>query len=87
MDQRQTFETLEELKTMLSNLHSSQAAVSLLIDRDGLTRVEGIISSINDQNKPLAETTFSIGSHKENAFYLHEVIAVNGIFSADYTEC
>ena len=71
---------------MLSNLHSSQAAVSLLIDRDGLTRAEGIISSVNDQNKSLAETAFSIGN-KENAFYLHEVVAVNGIFSADYTEC
>lgn len=87
MDQRQTFENLDELKIILSSLHASQVVVSLLLDREGLTRMEGIITTIDDRNNSLAATTFTITSSNEDVISFREVIAVNGIFRSEYTEC
>lgn len=85
MDQRQTFGTSEELKAILANPGQSPAKVSLLLDRDGLTRLEGTIESM-DENNPYPEILINTGNQTIRV-YLREIIAVNGIFRSDYTEC
>ena len=87
MDQRITFGTLDELKNILSDLQRTQARASLLIDRDGLTRVEGMIMSLQESNPSLGQTTFRLEGPDSAPIHLQEVIAVNGIFRSDFSEC
>lgn len=46
MDQRQTFVNNEELLTILLTIQNDKSHVALLIDRNGLTRVDGNIKAI-----------------------------------------
>ena len=87
MDQRQTFENPEVLKALLQDLHLARAPVSLLLDRDGLTRREGLITAVDDHSKPVTAATFTMNNRVGDPISLQEVIAVNGIFRSDYTEC
>lgn len=81
MDKRETFANIDSLKTILSNLYQQKQKASLLIDKDGLTRVEGIITHMQ-QNGSTA--TITVG---DKLIALEQIIAVNGIFRDDYTEC
>lgn len=84
MDTRQTFETLNELASIIFQFHERKEKISLLLDRDGLTRMQGIISSI-DHDDDVSRTTVKLDDG--NVILLKEVIAVNGIFRSDYSEC
>lgn len=84
MDHRNTFKNLQELQAVLLSLHHDKQKASLIIDHEGLTRTEGIITSIEQKNKD-DETIFEIDYTKR--FSLKQVIAVNGLFRWDYSEC
>jgi hypothetical protein len=47
MDKRETFDNLQKLKTILAALQ--QHHVSLLLDNEGLSRMEGIITSMDER--------------------------------------
>jgi hypothetical protein len=49
MDQRETFNDLQKLRAILNKLYQEQDIVSLLLDHEGLTRMEGFITSIDEQ--------------------------------------
>jgi hypothetical protein len=84
MDQRETFKTPEELKAILDNLRQEDATVWLLVDSEGLSRVSGKITALSS-DAPAANATLQINDEKP--LLLSEIVAVNGIFHADYSEC
>lgn len=86
MDQRQTFDDLHDLKAILSNLCEQKDKASLLVDREGLIRMEGIIESI-EEKAPLEATVVMVNNSIPQPIFLKEIVAVNGIFSSDYSEC
>lgn len=84
MDQRQTFKTHEELRAILNNLQQEDATVWLLVDSEGLSRVSGKITAMSN-DVPVMNATLQING--EAVLRLSEIVAVNGIFHADYSEC
>ncbi len=84
MDKRETFDNLEKLRTILDKLRQEQQKASLLLDQEGLTRMEGLISSIDDQPDPGATVVTLNGDTK---ILLTQIVAVNGQFRSDYSEC
>lgn len=84
MDTRSTFTDLRELRNLLNTLQQEKREAALLVEHNGLTRVNGTIVSIEDG--PAADdTVIKLDSHEP--VLMKEVVAVNGTFSADYTEC
>ena len=83
MDKRETFRDISELLFVIKELFKQQKEVSLLIDRNGLHRVSGIIKTINDEGKDQASIVFT----DELKIDLKEIVGINGVFHTDYTEC
>lgn len=81
MDTRMTLNNKETFLQILKDLRSTEAKASLLYDKNGLTRYEGLIMDITATPKPclLLQDGLEIP--------LSSVIAVNGIFAPDYSEC
>ena len=84
MDSRKTINTTQSFLELLKGYYANQERVSLLIDQEGLTRLEGLITSV--QTKDKAEDAV-IQIDKGTSFSLADLIAVNGNFRSDYSEC
>lgn len=84
MDQRQTFGDAHELFSFIEAISKDAAKVSLLIDDHGVERLEGIITAIT-QNDDMNKTFITVDSNREVS--LSNIIAVNGLFRSDYSEC
>lgn len=82
MDTRLTLNDKQSFFQLLKQLHADQAKVSLLYDNSGLTRCEGMINSILTGS---LQPCLLIQDGSEIA--VSSVIAVNGIFAPDYSEC
>lgn len=78
MDKRETFADLEELKNILEPCIEEKRHSDFLIDQRGITRFSGTIKKIEDDNCIF---------HNGDTIKLKDIIAVNGIFQADYSEC
>jgi hypothetical protein len=84
MDQRQTFANLGELREILNQLYEEHTPVALLADQEGLFRTSGNIAApINETSLEDALLKLDNGS----ALKLNQIVAVNGIFHSDYSEC
>lgn len=84
MDRRTTFKDDEELITFLSALQEENKKVSLLVDDEGIGRMEGRIVSIA-KNKDIPNSSFTLDDNTQ--LLIKQVIAVNGNFRSDYSEC
>lgn len=84
MDTRSTFNGLQELRGLLTTLHDEKREAALLVEHNGLTRINGTIVSIED-GAAAGDAVIKLDSHE--LILMKEVVAVNGTFSADYTEC
>ena len=84
MDQRQTFASPEELKTILEGIFFQKQKAAFIADKEGLFRTSGTIKAISD-NDVAKDTVLTLDN--ELSLRLEEIIAVNGIFRADYSEC
>jgi hypothetical protein len=84
MDQRKTFGSLQNLKDILHYLFQQKETASLLVDSKGITRMEGIITAIEEQ-QDLSNTSITL-NHADKIL-LNQIIAVNGQFRSDYSEC
>lgn len=84
MDQRQTFEDSDQLFSFITGIFQQQQHASLLIDKDGLERVEGKITSI-DPHIDVDKTTILINDITPVS--IKEIIGINGLFRSDYSEC
>ncbi len=74
---------MQELRSLLTALHDEQREAALLVEHNGLTRVNGTIVSIEDG--AAGDTIIKLNDHEP--VLMKEVVAVNGTFSSDYTEC
>lgn len=82
MDTRVTIGDKQSFFQLLKQLYEDQEKVSLLYDNNGLTRYEGTISAIlsgSSQPHLVMQDGMKID--------IPAVIAVNGIFAPDYSEC
>ena len=84
MDTRTTFNTSEELLSIVLSVYQQKRCVALLIDRNGLTRIQGEIISI-DSKEDISKSVIHISEHEP--VELKDIIGINGLFHADYSEC
>ena len=84
MDTRTTFNSAEELLAIMSSLCEKKQQAALLIDSGGLTRIQGEIISI-DKQEEISKTVIHLSAHEP--VELKNIVGVNGIFHADYSEC
>lgn len=82
MDTRQTISERETFLPVIKDLFAQYAKVNILYDNNGLTRYEGRILNIKDE-KPQMYLLLEGGLE----IALSSIIAVNGIFAPDYSEC
>jgi hypothetical protein len=85
MDQRNTFNGTNQLLDIITSLFKQKGKASLIIDKEGLTRMEGLITKVEQNNNNIGETMIHL--RPSNYFLLDEVIAINGVFRSDYSEC
>ncbi len=82
MDTRVTISDKQSFFQLLKQLYEDQKKVSLLYDNNGLTRYEGLISAIlSGSSQPC------LVMQDGTKIDIPAVIAVNGIFAPDYSEC
>ncbi|TKK70998.1 hypothetical protein FC093_04785 [Ilyomonas limi] len=84
MDKRDTFKDYQQLLSIFLNLQEQQQQAALLIDDEGLTRIEGKITNV-EQSEDIGKSTIAIDN--KEAVILEHIIAVNGLFRDDYSEC
>lgn len=84
MDKRETLKDDQQLLSIFFNLQQQQQKASLLIDENGLTRMEGNITHV-EQDKNIGKSSIRIDENQP--ILLEQVIAVNGLFRDDYSEC
>jgi hypothetical protein len=81
-DVRETLPVKASFFDMINLLYQKQETIHVLYDENGITRASGIITQVCEQD---ARSYFVLedGIH----IYIKTLIAVNGIFAADYSEC
>lgn len=82
MDTRKTLSENETFLKLIQDIFNARGKVSLLVDDNGITRAEGFINEIHtDEEPPYIEL--------DNALKIavKTIIAVNGTFLPDYSEC
>ena len=84
MDKRETFKDYQQLLSIFSNLQQQQQKAALLIDAEGLTRMEGAVTRI-ERSDDAGKSIITIDN--KDSISLEQVIAVNGLFRDDYSEC
>jgi len=82
MDKRSTLIKGESFLELLKQLQKDKLKTAMLLDCNGLIRAEGIISHIvQDDKQPYLQLQSGL------KIALVTVVAVNGVFSPDYSEC
>ncbi|KYP12995.1 hypothetical protein [Flavihumibacter sp. CACIAM 22H1] len=82
MDQRNTLASKDSFYSLVVELHQTRQKAALLYEDNGVTRASGIISSVYTKD----------GRHymqldNQLDIPIDQVHAINGLFSADYSEC
>ncbi|MCS6991931.1 MAG: hypothetical protein NZL95_08730 [Chitinophagales bacterium] len=81
-DQRKTLDCGSNFYDMLHSCFVAQEPVRLLYDKGGMQRAEGIIQHIDP---PGPESSIKLTNGQRIA--INDIVAVNGVFSDEYTEC
>jgi hypothetical protein len=82
MDCRVTLNAGETFLELLTTSYKSGQKVSLLIDDGGMTRMEGVIKTIDTTaSSPIIELASG------GVITLDKIVAVNGVFRPEYGEC
>lgn len=82
MDSRKTLVVAETFRQMLLELFHSKTKASLLYDDEGLSRAEDYISDIKDDG---TDSFIILGNGQK--IPINTIIAVNGTFLSQYSEC
>jgi hypothetical protein len=82
MDKRDTLIVHASFLEILESLKASQQKASLLVDDGGIGREEGVIADIIKEG----EKTM-IHLNNGSIIKLQNIVAVNGTFLSDYSEC
>ena len=81
MDCRVTINNTSGFLQMLRSEFEAGRKVNFLIDSSGLERLEGVITSIEEN--AVCRVNLDSGRSVE----LSHIVAVNGVFVSDYSEC
>ncbi len=82
MDNRTTLKTGQSFLELLLQLQKSNTKAAMLLDCNGLKREEGIISEVvTTDNHPYLKLQSGL------KIDLSTIVAINGIFLPDYSEC
>ena len=82
MDSRETVKKKEEFLQILQIAHQAGNNVNLLMDDEGISRAGGIITKLNTEAaEPFIELNNGL------TVPLQSIVAVNGIFLPEYSEC
>jgi hypothetical protein len=82
MDKRGTLSANENFIEKIKSCYNSKEKVSMILDDGGLARAEGIIKNIHfDAQPPFIEL------QDGTIVNVHTIIAINGTFLSDYSEC
>lgn len=82
MDCRVTLKKDENFVEVLKNAMIAGEEVHLLVDNNGIERVNGFVKSLNDEGN-----VHSIDIEGHGIVSLSTIVAVNGTFASDYSEC
>jgi hypothetical protein len=82
MDLRNTLAQHETFMVILSECLSKNTKVALIVDHNGLERMDGKITFIESNN---CEPYFKLDDG--SVIFVKTVVAVNGIFLPSYSEC
>ena len=85
MDTRQVFDDIQVLKELLTECFISDTEVRLLIDTGGMERVNGYIAAIGSSSK--RGPYIKLDSTTAPVILLKDIVAVNGLFRLDFSEC
>ncbi len=82
MDSRKTLVVTETFKKMLLELFQEKTKASLLYDDHGMTRAEDFIVEFKEDGK---DSSIKLANGLE--IPIQTIIAVNGTFLSEYSEC
>lgn len=82
MDIRQTLVVHSTFEQMLNELKENGRPAALLFDEQGLTRHEGTVTQLREE-AGIMNVHLSDGK----IIPLKAIVAVNGVFLSDYSEC
>jgi hypothetical protein len=82
MDIRAALSANENFKQKLKDCFENKEKVSMILDDGGLTRAEGVITNIFFDTQPAY-----IELHDGTKVNVHAIVAINGTFLSDYSEC
>lgn len=78
MDKRETMGTDKNFTTMLQELLASGQKASMLVDHEGLGRMEGVIAKLEP---PYVEL------QSGERIAMDTIMAINGVFKDDFSTC
>jgi hypothetical protein len=81
-DIRETLPAKSNFHDIILSLYQKEDLASILYDDNGLTRANGFIKYLNEQN----ESAYLVLDN-ELQININSIVAVNGIFASDYSEC
>ncbi len=82
MDNRTTLKSGQSFLDLLMQLQNDNIKASMLLDCNGMIRAEGMISEI-----VMSDIAPYLKLQSGEKIDLSAIVAVNGIFSPDYSEC
>lgn len=84
MDYRQNTVKPEDFFNILSTYWKDQKNADLLVEREGIERIHGKIKDI-DEHKKILHSRVTL--FDETGFNIAQVIAIDGIFREDFSNC
>ena len=81
-DIRETLPAKSSFHDIILSLYQKEDLANILYDDNGLTRANGYIKYLNQQN----EFPYMMLDN-EVQVDINSIVAVNGIFASDYSEC
>ncbi len=82
MDKRDTLQNGERFSELLKVGLQSGEKISMLVDDQGISRVSGFIKSIQG-----AGNASQVELEEGLLIPIDKIVAINGIFRSDYSEC
>jgi hypothetical protein len=81
-DVRETISVAETFYSIILSLYEKKEAANILYDNNGITRASGNIKQFSEENK----FPYLILDNNTR-ININSIVAVNGTFAPDYSEC
>ena len=81
-DVRETLSAAENFYNLILSVYEKKEPANILYDDNGITRASGNIIELSEENKS-KYLTLDNGTR----IHINSIVAVNGTFAPDYSEC